>query len=239
MTLHAECVGCRGSPHSGQLTLDRGTICVKQGDPTTHVFAIIDGFLRECRRDAKGRVLSALIAGPGQILGLAALSPGRATYGATIDVLARARVCIIPVARAHAWLASNAGAALDLAILAATDLEKLRQDLAQRSSFAEDRVLALLTEIIRASMPTPDTWVTLPATRAQLAEVLGMALETLSRAMRSLVARGVLEQRGQEIRLPAVSGDPGPVDAARERVVEGLAELAGGGDDGGEVEAGG
>lgn len=173
-----------------------------QGNPATHVFAIVEGFLREITYDPEGRSVAARIAGPGQVLGLAALSPTPTTYGAAIEVLSRARVCIVPAERVRAWLAEHADVALDMAVVAATDLDQLRRDLARRSLPAEDRVLDLITELIRASSSVPGSWVRLPATREQLGEVLGLALETVSRVIQRLVARGLLEQRGRELRLP-------------------------------------
>ncbi|MBL8786178.1 MAG: helix-turn-helix domain-containing protein, partial [Deltaproteobacteria bacterium] len=47
----------------------------------------------------------------------------------------------------------------------------------------------------------PLAWVRLPATREQLGEVLGLTLETVSRAVQRLVARGHLELRGRDLRL--------------------------------------
>ena len=213
VALRPQCLGCDGRPDTGQRLLERGDVCVMQGDPATHLFAVVEGFLRESTYDADGRAVAARIVGPGHVLGLAALNPTPSSYVATIEVLSRARVCILPADRARAWFTEHASFALDLAVLAAADLDHLRRDLALRAQPADDRVLALITELVRASTSDPLAWVRLPATREQLGEVLGLTLETVSRAVQRLVARGHLELRGRDLRLISThDATTGPAD---------------------------
>ena len=49
------------------------------------------------------------------------------------------------------------------------------------------------------------TWVTLPLTRKELGELLGLALATVSRTIQRLARAGLLEVRGRRVRVPPTS----------------------------------
>ncbi|MFO0749704.1 MAG: Crp/Fnr family transcriptional regulator [Myxococcota bacterium] len=207
VALREACLECQGRPSTGQRQLERGDVVVRQGDVARHLFAVVSGWLRESVYDDEGRALSARMVGPGHVLGTSALARAGTLavtprYAATIDVLTPARVCFVTADHTGQWLARHPPHAVDLVVAMAKELDAGHRDLALHAQPAEERVLALVRELV-ASAPDPSAWYRLPATREQLGEVLGLTLETVSRMLHRLARRGVLEIRGREVRLIA------------------------------------
>nr|WP_244670180.1 helix-turn-helix domain-containing protein [Rhodoplanes elegans] len=63
----------------------------------------------------------------------------------------------------------------------------------QRST---DKVLAFLAQIQRRQRQTPNGFVSLPMSRNDIADYLGLSVETVSRALTELKQRGILEFGG-------------------------------------------
>jgi len=197
--LRGLCVDCGGEP-SADIVLERGAVLYHQGAAANRVFALIDGWLRVHVMTPDGRSCGARLAGPGSVLGLEAFGVGAPSYLATCDAIRRARACAVPIMQARAWFQLNPDEALALTALGAEDLAELQRRLVHNASLsAEERVLELVKDLI-GSAP-PGTWMTLPATREQLGEVLGLTLETVSRMLHRLSARGIIELEGRRVRL--------------------------------------
>jgi len=210
--LRAACLACQGHPSNGQRQLARGDVLFMQGDPAERVYAVSSGWLREYVLTPDGRHGGARIVRAGQIVGLEALSTGvKATYGVTVDALRPAAVCALSAASVRSWLRVRPDDALALATATAEDLADVRRQMLTNATLpAEDRVLALVRELIG---PEPgEGWARLPATREQLGEVLGLTLETVSRMMQRLAHKGVLEVRGSHVRLLPAPEDLGLAD---------------------------
>ncbi len=197
LTLRSTCEGCSGRPPNGQITLDRGDILARGGTPAESVFAITEGWVRESLIDADGRRTTTRFVGPGHIVGSDALAYG--VHHATLDALQPARVCVVLARNIALALVERPRLGMALAQALADDLEAIRIRVARSAQSARDRVLSILRELL-ATTP-PGAWGTLPASRSDLAEALGLTLETVSRQVQQLHREGFIDVHGRHVRL--------------------------------------
>lgn len=193
------CASCQGTPDSDQLRLKRREVLYVQGWPARHVYALVEGCLRENVLSDAGEARGVRIVRPGEVLGTEAFL--HATYRTTVDALTDSRVCKVPSAAAETFLAEHPPR------LAALNRVLVRQGLELRdvvgmlgSMPAEERVMTMLQNLVREY--EDGSWVRLPVTRADMAELLGLAHTTVSRIIQRLVRRGEIETRGRWVRLP-------------------------------------
>lgn len=195
------CAGCTGRPLK-QRTYARGDVLCVEGMPARFVFSLVEGWARESRVLEDGRLQALRLLRPGDLAGIEGLTGD--TYETTVEVLREARVCLTDTADVRRGLVAHPerGAALSRALL--EDLRRLRtQVLALGAMTAEERVRQLLGELLRGT-PQAD-FVALPVTRREIAELLGLTQETVSRTIQRLVRDGVLETEGRRLRRAAGS----------------------------------
>ncbi|MBI4821396.1 MAG: Crp/Fnr family transcriptional regulator [Deltaproteobacteria bacterium] len=192
------CASCYGRPPSGQRSLRKGQFLYVEEDPGTHVFPVIEGFLKEEVDLADGRSQGIRILKPGDVAGLEAL--GAPNYRATTQAITAARVCFVPVAEYRATLGKRADQGLALSSLLTQHVGSLRQSVLRLGAMsAEERIKSVLGELV----PTAElgTWVKLPVSRKELAEIAGLSLGTVSRQVHRMARDGLLEISGRRVRL--------------------------------------
>jgi CRP/FNR family transcriptional regulator len=183
-------------------TLARGEVLWRQGDGFRGLFIVTQGSLKLVERALDGIDTVAGFRFRGDLLGLDALADGQhADEAVALEPLGVCRIDWDRAAEADRY------AALDRAFLArqASETRRLR---AQRRSLHRGAVAALsdcLAEIRAALGVEPDGSLRLPMSGADLASFLGIAAATVSRALRQLEQRGVLERRGRELYWRAVA----------------------------------
>jgi CRP/FNR family transcriptional regulator len=185
-------------------TLAAGTALWRQGDAFRGVFVVAHGCLKLVERATDGIDSVAGFRFPGDVLGLDAVGDGlHADDAIALQPLAVCRIDWDRSAEADSY------AALDREFLVrqAGEARRLR---AQRRSLHRGAVAALsdcLAEIRDALGVDPRSSLRLPMSGADLASFLGIAAATVSRALRQLEQRGVLERRGRELYWRAVAPD--------------------------------
>ena len=197
LTLRSTCEGCSGRPPNGQIVLERGDVLARGGTPAENIFAITEGWVRESMIDAEGRRTTTRFVGPGHIVGSDALAYG--VHHATLDALQRARVCVVLARNVALALTERPRLGMALAQALADDLEAVRIRVARSAQSAHDRVLSIIRELL-ATTP-PGAWGVLPASRSDLAEALGLTLETVSRQVQQLHREGFIDVHGRHVRL--------------------------------------
>lgn len=198
MLRHA-CDGCQGRPKAGQRTLPRGSLLYIERDPAEAIYGLIDGFMRETRTLADGRTQGIRLVCPGELLGTETLA-GR-PYQCTAEALTDIRVCRVEKSDIEALHADHPEQGLELSAALGREAAELRDAvLLVGSMTAEERTKALLDRLV-ASVP-PGEWMKLPVSRAEIAELLGLAPETVSRFVHRLARAGHFEVRGRRIRIP-------------------------------------
>lgn len=197
--LRAHCVSCAGTPPGG-MQLAKGDLLYRQGDEARHVFAVTGGWLQVFVTTPDGKHAAARFVGPGDVIGLEALSPKTPTYLATTTALRTSRACAVSPTEMRTWFQENPDDAMALTALGVEDLATLQRRMVMNASLgADERVLELVKDF--AARAQPGTWVELPATREQLGAVLGLTFETVSRALHRLADRGLIAVDGRRVRL--------------------------------------
>jgi CRP/FNR family transcriptional regulator len=198
-----------GTERPREIRIARGQALFFEGDPARHFYEILGGTLRCCRLTQDGRRQIYRFAGPGQLLGIGCDRRYGYSAEAVTDVVAQ----------------RQRRADLEAAMAADEDMRRrviqaLRDELAAtrtqmmllgRMSAAEKLASFLLALAGEAS--GPGACIELPMTRSDIADYLGLTIETVSRKLNELRGLGV-------IRLETPSRvhitDPGRIEAIAE-----------------------
>lgn len=177
-------------------TLARGDVLWRQSDGFRGLFIVTQGSLKLVERAAEGIDTVAGFRFPGDLLGLDALVDGQHSDEAVaLEPLAVCRIDWDRTAEGDRY------AALDRELLL-RQVDEARRLRRQRRSLHRGAVAALedcLAEIHKAMGVAAGVPLRLPMSGADLASFLGIANETVSRALRQLELRGALVRRGREL----------------------------------------
>jgi CRP/FNR family transcriptional regulator len=177
-----------------------GEEIAREGEACLHFMVIREGQVVLSRRPAAGRERTLALLGPGDIFGEDALRPER-TWKQSGRALTH--VCAYRFSAKALPKLAEYYPAVNTAIIGAL-LERLemahrRLELMEHQG-AMDRVTALLQFL--AGKPDPETgsYVALPRlTQVQMGEMLGIARETVARAMAELERQGTIRRTGRHI----------------------------------------
>jgi len=181
-----------------------------EGDPRIHVFRVEDGVVAVYKTLCDGRRRIIDFAHPGDLIGLGAMREHTLSAQATCP----SKVRCLSASALEKLAETDAGLALKLYKSVCQELTATRSLLVtvgQRS--AVERVAAFLLALNRRSGHDPHDPVELAMRRSDIADLLGLTIETVSRTLTKLRGMGVIdvEQGGTTVKL---------IDVAR------LAELA-------------
>jgi CRP/FNR family nitrogen fixation transcriptional regulator len=171
---------------------DRGTEIYGQAEPADYIYQVVDGAARSHKLLSDGRRQIGAFHLPGDIFGLENSTIHRFTAEAIVDTTVRLmkRCSLEHVA------ASDALVALDLLNMTTTNLQHAEDHmllLGRKTSL--ERVAAFLLEMDRRL--TAAGILALPMSRRDIADYLGLTLETVSRALSHLHGKGILNFVGQ------------------------------------------
>lgn len=199
LLLRQACITCQGRPRTGQVELPAGSVLYIEREDSDTVFGLIDGFVRETRTLPDGRTQGIRLACPGDLLGTEILAS--LPYQCTAETLTPTRVCQITRGDIAALHRVHPEQGLQLSAALGREAAELRESILIVGSLsAEERVEALLDRLME-SVPAGE-WLRLPLSRAELAEFVGLAPETVSRVIHRLARAGNFEVRGRRIRVP-------------------------------------
>lgn len=151
---------------------DRAMLCL-EGEPSTHLFILIEGWVKIITAARDGRDTLASLRGDGDIVGDIAQVTGYRT--ATVQALGTVRALIVGAERFESFLDSRPGAARAYRHVV-TDHERAAHR-AQRSmalSSGPQRLAALLLDLDGAD---------LPLAQEELASLIGASRSTVTRAL--------------------------------------------------------
>lgn len=167
----------------------------RQGDPARHVFILNGGTARLTRLLPDGRQASVGLRFGGDVLGFTA----EAEHAMGAEALTGAAACRIGRGELEGLFRRNPALERHFLELCARELAATQDHLVALGRFtAEERVAAFLVSFAEAQErrgrlgPVFD----LPATRADIGELLGLTLETVSRAVSAFRRRGWLRAPG-------------------------------------------
>jgi len=170
--------------------LERGTTLFQQGERFTAVHVVASGCLklRETNEDGGERIVAVRL--PGELVGMEAWARGRYPY--TAEAAAPTKVCQLQWPHAKGCAPSTA---LLERLLRKTAVQLEHSTRVWMSLPAIERVAAFLDHFAQHARPSVD----LPITRAEIGSLLGLAEETVVRAIARLRAQQRLDMQGRRI----------------------------------------
>jgi CRP/FNR family transcriptional regulator len=175
---------------------NKGAVIYREGDRADAVFNIISGVAKACQQETDGAEHIVAFLFPDDLFGL----PLEGRYVNSIKTLTPVTAYRLPVTALRSRLSGDA--ALEFHVIAKL-CHELRQ--AQRHAFllAGRRTLSKLAmflqmlEQLQAARGEAASELYLPMDRTDIAEYVGVSLEALSRAFRTLTTRGILHCRNR------------------------------------------
>lgn len=173
---------------------DKGILCL-EGDDSTHVFVLVEGWVKIITRAEDGRERLAGLRGDGDIVGDIAQIAGHRT--ATVQALGTVRTLIVGAGPFGSFLDTHAGASRACR-LAMAEHERTAQR-AQRSMALDsgpERLAALLLDLDGTGVPL---------SQEDLASLIGASRSTVTRALADWRSRKIIstDQRRIQILDPA------------------------------------
>jgi CRP/FNR family transcriptional regulator len=181
-----------GKHGSREVQVSRGQALFYEGDEAEYFFEILSGTLRCCRLVQDGRRQIYRFAGAGRMLGIGC----QRQYGYSAEAVTDA------VVRRHRLAGLDAAMATDEAMRRRV-LQALRDELAATRTqmmllgrmSACERLAAFLLALA-GEAPGADACIELPMTRGDIADYLGLTIETVSRKLHELRLLGVIRLDG-------------------------------------------
>jgi CRP/FNR family transcriptional regulator len=168
----------------------RGQVFVWEGDASSICANIISGVMKVTSATADGREQIVGLLFPGDFVG----QPFRAETSLTVTALSEADLCIYPRRNFETVLDDHSKLERMLLqrTMAALDDARARMLSLGRKS-AEERVAGFLLEMVdRCAADGDQDSCDLPLTRGQMADVLGLTIETVSRQLTNLKGAGLI-----------------------------------------------
>lgn len=164
----------------------------REGDAASHVYKIEAGHVCIYRMVADGRRQVMDFAYPGDIIGLGSVG----AHAASAQATTKSRIRCIPVAGLHELVRIDQHVGLKLYEAMSQELLATRELLftvSQRT--AAERVAAFLVALSRRSERRGEdpSEIVLPMTRADIADYLGLTIETVSRTFTKFRVEGMIE----------------------------------------------
>ena len=174
----------------------RGETIVAAGDTATVCATLTRGAAKMSTIDRDGTERIVALVHPAGMLGQ--LFAPTATLH--VNALTECEACLFPAARVEALSGTRPALARRLLAEVSRELDESRAliDLISKRQ-AKGRVAALILAFARAASPAPchdAEAFDLPLTRGEMAQLLGITIETVSRTLTALEGAGTVERRG-------------------------------------------
>ncbi len=172
-------------------TVEPGKILFFETDPADHVFEVVKGVVRLYKLMPDGRRAITGFIFAGEILGVSIKD--RYLYSA--EAVTPVKLSRYPRAQLHAALARSPGLSREVLAMACDELQAAQDQvllLARKS--AGERIASFLLSVARrlAADGEPVREIELPMSRLDIADYLGLTIETVSRALAKLKACGLI-----------------------------------------------
>ncbi len=175
----------------------KGGIIFSDGEPGRGFYLVAGGRVKIYKMSAEGKEQILHVVGPGEAIGAVAVFSGK-SYPANAQAIIDSRLLFFPRSRFVALLAENPELTMNLLAIFA---KRLREFTLQIESLSLKEIPGRLASYLldqSEKQKTPDA-VCLEVSRSQLADILGAAPESLSRAFAGLTRWGLIDARGDQI----------------------------------------
>lgn len=163
-------------------SLPKGETFIAEGEPATDFFNITRGTVKLFKLLADGRQQVTGFAGPGHFLGLAVSR----TYAFSAETIEPTRICRFSRPRLRELLHDFPALEQRLLETACNELASAQEQmLLLGRKTAQERVASFILARHQATLPctTEDAVIPLPMTRGEIADYLGLTIETVSRTL--------------------------------------------------------
>ena len=164
---------------------------VHQNALASRVYEVISGTVCTCKFLKNGRRQIAGFYFSGDVFGLESVD----RYPVAAEAITKAQIRVFKKQTLTALASSNREVTHRLLALTARELARQQNLLLSLSRSAEDRIVYFIAEMIQRA-PPKEGRIALPMTRQDIADYLGLTIETVSRTLHDLERRGAIEIRG-------------------------------------------
>lgn len=173
-----------GGPHF----YEPGAVLLRQGEPATHVLALIAGHVKALRTSHDGNVLVLAVRGPGEILGDISVLGGD-SRSATVIAVDRCETRILPADR-FLLLVRSLGLETQLFRHA---MARIREGEAWRAELAAlPAGPRLARTLLRLAVPGPDEPAEVGLDQTELGQAAGLSRSTVAAELARLREQGVI-----------------------------------------------
>jgi CRP/FNR family cyclic AMP-dependent transcriptional regulator len=177
-----------------------GTVMCVEGDPNTHVFVLVDGWVKIVGVTSDGHELTLALRGRGDTVGEVA---GETTgyRSATVQAVGTVRALVVPYERFSSFLDAHDGADRAYRRMVTRRWNDAESMLRARSvTSGAQRLAGLLLELADSELQTAMT-----LTQEELASLTGASRATVTRALSNWRRRGIIRTGQRDITIT----DPG------------------------------
>ena len=187
-----------------RMPLSEGQSVWEQGSESTGVTCVSKGLiaLRSLHPDGKSTLLR--LAYPGEIIGVRSFLTGRA-HQTEAKALLPSQVCIVPRKRANQIVQNNPDVLSRLAIRCIDEIDSNHERIIAAATMSNKEHLAALLHRLMEAHGEPGSngfRMRLPLSRSDLADLIGVQPETLSRLVGRLEKDGTFTFIGREVETP-------------------------------------
>jgi CRP/FNR family transcriptional regulator, nitrogen fixation regulation protein len=165
---------------------------IREDDPARHVYEVISGTVCTCKMLREGRRQIAGFYFAGDMFGLESAKK----YSVAAEAITNAEVRFIKKQALTALASSDREVADQLLALTTRELARKQDLVLLLSRNAEERIICFLIEMVQRASPREDDVIDLPMSRRDIADYLGLTIETVSRVLWDLERRGAIEISG-------------------------------------------
>jgi len=194
------------------MSLPRGAKIFDETEPADHVYKVVSGAVRAYRLLSDGRRHIDAFHLPGDLFGLEAGNK----YTFSAETITNSTVLVIKRNTMTSLIAHDGDLAYQLWVFAALELDRAREHGLLLVKTAPERVACFLLEMAKR---VPDArMVELPMSRQDIADHLGLSVETVSRVLTQLAAEATIARpTSRHIELRDLEGLTRPTAAVRKQ----------------------
>src|SRR5262249_1058992 len=166
---------------------------VREDDAADHVYEVVSGTVCTCKMLREGRRQIAGFYFAGDIFGLESVKE----HSVAAQAITNAKVRIFKKRALTALASSNLEVADRLLALTTRELARKQDHLLMLlSTTAEERIIYFLIEMVQRASLREDDLIDLPMSRRDIADYLGLTIETVSRVLWDFERRGAIKIKG-------------------------------------------
>jgi CRP-like cAMP-binding protein len=185
---------------SRPLRFSRRQILFSAGTESTHMYLVTQGVVKLLRVSPNGRSQVLRLAYPGDLAGTEGFF--RSHHEMSAEALTAGSACVIPRDRLMRTLRTYPEFALHLLEAMHEELDQAREQIQEMGkTSAESKICSLLCDLLPHLTAECEETAEFPLAHQDLADILGLSRETISRVVGEMARRGVFSLRRQRVRV--------------------------------------